>query len=118
MRGHGDITVSGELDGVAEKVEKDLLQAVVVGVDQHLFRHRIVQINWFVSEQWPDQCEHPIHKTPQIHLAPAQLQVFILKFGKVEDVVHQAGKTPAAADDQIQILACRLVHRPADAVQQ
>ena len=103
--GHGDRPLVRELDGVAQEVEKDLLDLVLVGVEPRQVRiDRLHQAHLLALDQRLHRAEAEVNQRLEVEGHRADLDPAGLDLGEVEDVVDERQEVLGADEDLLEVL--------------
>ena len=87
----------GELDRIADQVDQNLLQTVLIRMGQgEGIRDMIFQGHGFLADQGPGKGHDNFGDAPDIHGFGSDIQIMGFQFGEVEDIVHKICETASA----------------------
>ena len=112
LREHLDSSAGRELEGIANQVEQDLLDPILVGLGQRdVGRDPVEDAQRSLADERPRNGQHEIGEGMQIGRAAVQLDLLMAQLREVEEIVDQIGEPPAARDDHSEVAPLLVAQR-------
>jgi hypothetical protein len=107
-----------EFHRIADQVEQDLLDPVLVGLDQrHVGLDPVEQAQGPLPHQRTRHGQHEIDESVHVGGPPPQLDLLVAQLREIEQVVHEVGEPPSTGDDHEQIAPLLFIQSAGGAVQ-